>query len=189
MSLPYAGFWVSRACEGFCARGVGLRARLAVVPLTCVQCLRYRVPMLDSWGRARRIELLGSIPLFSACSQRELSQVAALTVPAELKKGTVLTRQGAAGGLAFIIAKGRAEVTRNGKPLAKLGPGDVVGELSLIDGKPRSATVTALSDVEVLELDGRDLAKLMKKVPSVVRKLLESLSQRLRDVDALPTSA
>lgn len=146
-----------------------------------------RVP--GSWGRTRKIELLGGIPLFAACSQRELSQVAALTVPTELKKGTVLTRQGAAGGLAFVIAKGRADVTRNGKSLAKLGPGDVVGELSLIDGKPRSATVTALSDLEVLELDGRDLAKLMKKAPSVVRKLLESLAQRLRDVDALPTSA
>src|SRR5579872_1357511 len=145
--------------------------------------------MRDTWGRARRIELLATMPLFGACSQRELAQVAALTVPSELKKGTVLTRQGAAGGLAFIIATGSAEVTRDGKRLAKLGPGDVVGELSLIDGEPRSATVTALSDLEVLELDRRDLVKLMKKVPSVVRKLLESLSQRLRDVDALPTSA
>jgi CRP-like cAMP-binding protein len=145
--------------------------------------------MLGTWDRARRIELLGRMPLFSACSQRELGQVAALTVPAELKKGTVLTREGAAGGLAFIIATGRAEVTRRGKRLARLGPGDVVGELSLIDGEPRSATVTALSDLEVLELDRRDLLKLMRKAPSVVRKLLESLSQRLREVDALPTSA
>lgn len=145
--------------------------------------------MLDPWGRAGRIELLGHMPLFASCSKRELAQVAALTVPSELKKGTILTRQGAAGGLAFIIATGRAEVTRNGRRVANLGPGDVVGELSLIDGEPRSATVTAVTDLEVLELDRRDLVKLMKKVPSVVRKLLESLAQRLRDVDALPTSA
>jgi CRP-like cAMP-binding protein len=145
--------------------------------------------MLGTWDRARRIELLGRMPLFTACSQRELGQVAALTVPAELKKGTVMTREGAAGGLAFIIATGRAEVSRGGKRLARLGPGDVVGELSLIDGEPRSATVTAVSDLEVLELDRRDLLKLMRKAPSVVRKLLESLAQRLREVDALPTSA
>jgi CRP/FNR family transcriptional regulator, cyclic AMP receptor protein len=145
--------------------------------------------MLEGLSRARRIELLGHMPLFSACSKRELAQVAALTVPSQLERGTVLTRQGAEGGLAFIIASGRAEVTRDGKRLAELGPGDVVGEMSLIDGKPRSATVTALSDLEVLELDRRDLLKLMRKAPPVVRKLLESLSQRLRDVDALPTPA
>ena len=145
--------------------------------------------MLGTWDRARRVELLGRMPLFSACSQKELGDVAALTVPSELKKGTVLTREGAAGDLAFIIATGRAEVTRDGKRLARLGPGDVVGELSLMDGEPRSATVTALSDLEVLELDRRDLTKLMKKAPSVLRKLLESMAQRLRDVDALPTPA
>lgn len=145
--------------------------------------------MLSTWGRDRRIEFVAQIPMFSEFSKRELSQVAALTAPAELKKGTVLTRQGADGGIAFIIGTGRAEVTRNGRRLAQLGPGDVVGELSLIDGEPRSATVTALSDLEVLELDRRDLLKLMQKAPSVVKKLLESLSQRLRDVDALPTRA
>ena len=75
---------------------------------------------------------------------------------------------------------------RDGKRLALLGPGDVVGELSLIDGKPRSATVTATSDLEVLELDRADLFKLMAKAPPVVRKLLESLAQRLRDADLLP---
>ena len=101
----------------------------------------------------------------------------------------MLTRQGATGGIAFVIASGRAEVTRDGRRLATLGPGDVVGELSLIDGEPRSATVTATSDLEVLELDRRDLVKLLRKAQPVVRKLLESLAQRLRDVDALPTSA
>jgi CRP/FNR family transcriptional regulator/CRP/FNR family cyclic AMP-dependent transcriptional regulator len=129
------------------------------------------------------MELLEGIGLFSACTKRELAQVAALTASAELTAGTVLTRQGAAGGLAFVIASGRAEVTRDGARLATLGPGAVVGELSLIDGQPRSATVKALTDLEVLEIDGRDLNKLIKKVPTVVRKLLESMAGRLREVD------
>ena len=111
--------------------------------------------------------------------------MAALTVAAELKNGAVLTRQGATGGLAYVIAKGRAEVSRNGKMLAMLGPGDVVGELSLIDGGPRSATVRARTDLAVLEIDGRDLNRLLKKAPSVVRKLLEALAGRLRDTDAM----
>src|SRR5271155_5742248 len=111
------------------------------------------------------------MPIFSACSQRELAQVASLTVLATMSAGSFLTRQGAAGGIAYVLASGSAEVVRDGKRLAKLGPGDVIGELSLIDGQPRSATVKALTEIEVLELDARDLAKLMKKVPSGGRKL------------------
>jgi CRP/FNR family cyclic AMP-dependent transcriptional regulator len=98
-----------------------------------------------------------------------------------------MTREGAFGGLAYLIATGQAEVTRDGKRIAQLGPGDVVGELSLIDGKRRSATVTATTDLEVLELDREDLLTLMKKAPPVVRKLLEALAQRVREVDARST--
>ena len=125
--------------------------------------------------------------MFSTCNKHQLAQVAALTVQANLPKGTVMTRQGAFGGLAYLIATGQAEVTRDGKRIAQLGPGDVVGELSLIDGKRRSATVRAMTDVEVLELDREDLLTLMKKAPPVVRKLLEALAQRVREVDARST--
>jgi CRP-like cAMP-binding protein len=140
---------------------------------------------LVRWNRSRKIELLSQMPLFAACSNRQLGQVAALTVPAELHAGMVLTREGASGGIAYVIASGKAEVTRAGKRLATLGPGHVVGELSLIDGQPRSATVRALTDLEVLEVDQRDLDRLMKKAPSVVRKLMESLAGRLREVDRI----
>jgi CRP/FNR family cyclic AMP-dependent transcriptional regulator len=127
------------------------------------------------------------MPLFSTCSKRQLTQVAALTVAADLPKGTVMTRQGAVGGLAYLVATGQAEVTRDGKRIAQLGPGDVVGELSLIDGRERSATVTATTDLEVLELDRKELLTLMKKAPPVVRKLLEALAQRVREVDERST--
>ena len=140
------------------------------------------------WDRARKLELLEHIHLFSACTKRELALVADLTVPAELTATTVLTREGAAGGLAFVIASGRAEVSRAGRLLATLGPGDVVGELSLIDGQPRSATVTAVTDLEVLQVDGADLTKMLKKAPTVVRKLLESMAGRLREMDAITAS-
>jgi len=143
----------------------------------------------EDWSKARKVGLLAQMPLFSQCSKRELGQVAALTVPAEIKNGAVLTRQGASGDLAYVIARGRAEVNRNGRTLAMLGPGDVVGELSLIDGEPRSATVVARTDLAVLEIDGGDLRRLLKRAPSVMRKLLEALSQRLRDTDAMAVSA
>lgn len=143
---------------------------------------------MASWGRAEKIGLLSNMPLFSTCTQRELGQVATLTVPAEIRAGAVLTRQGQSGGLAYVIAEGEAEVVRGSRRLATLGPGDVVGELSLIDGEPRSATVRALTDLEVLEISARDLNRLLKKAPSVRRKLLEALSERLRQADRLPTA-
>jgi CRP/FNR family transcriptional regulator, cyclic AMP receptor protein len=143
---------------------------------------------MTRWGKARKSELLAQMPLFSTCSRRELAQVTALTVPDTLAAGTVLTRQGATGGIAYILASGQAEVLRAGRRLALLGPGDVVGELSLIDGEPRSATVTAVTDLEVLQIDARDLTRLLRRAPAVNRKLLEALAQRLRQADALPVA-
>jgi CRP-like cAMP-binding protein len=114
--------------------------------------------------------------------------VSAFTVADELRSGAVLTRQGASGGIAYILASGQAEVLRGGQRLALLGPGDVVGELSLIDGKPRSATVKAVTDLEVLEIDARDLTRLLHKAPAVTLKLLAALADRLRQTDALFTA-
>jgi CRP-like cAMP-binding protein len=141
-----------------------------------------------NWGRARKTDLLAQMPLFSACSRRQLAQVTAFTVADELRAGSVLTRQGASGGIAYILASGQAEVLRGGQRLALLGPGDVVGELSLIDGKPRSATVKAVTDLEVLEIDARDLTRLLHKAPAVTLKLLAALADRLRQTDALFTA-
>ena len=143
---------------------------------------------MADWGRARKTDLLTRMPLFAACSRRQLAQVTAFTVADELSAGAVLTRQGASGGIAYILASGQAEVLRDGRRLALLGPGDVVGELSLIDGKPRSATVKAVTDLEVLEIDARDLTRLLHKAPAVTLKLLQALADRLRQTDALSTA-
>jgi len=139
------------------------------------------------WNKAQKAEMLAQMPLFSLCNKRQLAAVTAYTVADQLSAGTVLTRQGAAGGIAYILASGQAEVLKGNRRLAVLGPGDVVGELSLIDGKPRSATVRALTDLEVLEIDARDLRRLLRQAPAVTRKLLEALSERLRQADSLPT--
>ncbi len=78
---------------------------------------------------------------------------------------------------------------RGDKRLARLGEGAVVGEMSLIDGQPRSATVYATSDLHVLEISAADLRRLFKRAPSVLRKLLEAMSLRLRETDAMVTSS
>jgi CRP-like cAMP-binding protein len=146
------------------------------------------VPTLGRWGQARKIEILGRIELFADCSKHQLAQVAAVTVQSHLDEGAVLTRQGRSGGLAYVVEQGAADVVRHGAVVATLGPGSVIGELSLLDGKPRSATVKATSPMDVLEVSSEDLAKLLAKMPSFRRKLLETLSRRVRQMDALPTA-
>lgn len=140
-------------------------------------------------GRGRKAQALKAVTLFSSCSARELAQVAALSVEVALEEGTMLTREGHAGGLAYVILDGTADVIRRGRRITSLGPGAVVGELSLIDGQPRSASVRATSDLHVLELDAHDLHRLLDRAPHVMRKLLEAMSLRIRQADRAASEA
>ncbi len=83
----------------------------------------------------------------------------------------------------FVIIDGKAEVTGSGKRLGELGPGDVVGELSLIDGQVRSASVRATTEVDVLEIASDEFRKLVDKHPKFVQNLLRAMAQRIRGMD------
>jgi len=135
------------------------------------------------WAKSRKIEALRAVRLLSSCTDRELTEVSAVAVPARWPAGTVLTREGKTGGLAYVIESGRCDVLRNGRTVASLGPGDVVGELSLLDGGPRTATVVAATDVEVLEIANRDWQRLLRTAPRLRRSLLAALAARVREVD------
>jgi CRP/FNR family cyclic AMP-dependent transcriptional regulator len=126
---------------------------------------------------------LKSLALFSTCSRRELSRIASVVVEDEKPAGAVLTRQGETGGVAYLIVTGEAEVTRDGAVLATLGPGDVVGELSLLDGQPRAATVRAVSAVQLLVIDSEDFTRLLADVPELAPRLLGVLAGRIRVLD------
>lgn len=140
------------------------------------------------WGKARKVEVLGGVRLFAGCTRRELGAVAEVVVPATAPAGTVLTREGHAGGLAYVVVTGSCEVLRAGRRVARLGAGDVVGELSLLDGGPRTATVRTVSETELLEIAHRDLHALLRKAPDLRRRVLEALAERIRDVDSRATS-
>lgn len=135
--------------------------------------------------KREKIDLLSNLPLFETLNQKELSQVAALTVEARRPAGTVLTREGQLGGVLFVIVDGRADLLRNKRKVLELGPGDVVGELSLIDGQARSADAVAATDVHLLQLAHEDFNALLNKSPAFVRNLLRALSMRIREMDAL----
>jgi CRP/FNR family cyclic AMP-dependent transcriptional regulator len=130
-----------------------------------------------------KIDVLSRLALFETCSKRELGQVASISVQAHHPAGTVLTREGQTGGLLFVIIDGEAEVIRNGKKIGTLGAGDVVGELSLIDGRARSANVRAVTDVDVLEITQDDFQHLVRQSPEFVRNLLGALAARIREMD------
>ena len=137
--------------------------------------------------KGNKIELLKGVSLFSACTNKELSRIASLADEVEVPAGAVLTHEGKPGREFFAIVEGTAKVTLRGKKMATLGPGSFFGEMSLLDQAPRSATVTADSAMKLLVLDARSFSSLLDQAPSVTRKILRAMAQRLRQVERAPT--
>lgn len=129
-----------------------------------------------------KIERLAAIAAFAGCRRRELRRAAALVDEVARRAGDVLVRQGGRGDEVFVVVNGRATVFRNDAWVADLGPGDLIGEISLLDGAPRTATVIAQTDVELLVLDRRAFDRLVVEVPFVARRLLTAIAERLRNV-------
>jgi len=97
--------------------------------------------------------------------------------------GSLIVDQGQTGREAFVVLDGTVMVKRNGKKVASLGPGTVVGELSLLDHGPRTATVICETDCTLLLLSQRHFMAVLDDVPSMAHKLLASLAGRIRDLD------
>jgi CRP-like cAMP-binding protein len=140
--------------------------------------------MVSRFLKRDKVDVLSRLPLFETCSKKELNQIASKTVEMDRPAGTILTRAGRDGGLMFVILDGQAEVEKDGTVLGRLGPGDVIGELSLIDGRPRSANVRAVTDLKVLELAQDDFKSLVDTSPQFVQSLLRALSLRIREMDS-----
>jgi CRP/FNR family transcriptional regulator, cyclic AMP receptor protein len=126
------------------------------------------------------VDRLKSVPLFSGCSQRDLQTVARVVKDIDHPAGTVIAREGEPGVGLFVIADGTAVVTIGGKKKTSLGPGDFFGEIALLDGGPRTATVTATTDVQLLGLTEWVFRGLMQEHPSIAVKTLQAMAGRLR---------
>jgi CRP-like cAMP-binding protein len=124
---------------------------------------------------------LAKIPLFKECTKRELQAVSRLVTPINVSAGKVLTKEGDPGREFMIIAKGTATVRRKGRKVASLGPGDFFGELALLAGVPRTATVTADTDMVVEALNRAEFATLLDESPSIARKVLTAVAKRSYD--------
>ncbi len=130
--------------------------------------------MSDVEGRLRRV------PLFQGMTDTAIAAVARLVVESAFDPGTHLTVEGEPGDAFFVIVDGTARVTHGDRPVRDLGPGDFVGEISLIDGRPRTATVTATSPLQALVIRHPDFMALIDGVSSVRLGVLMEMTERVR---------
>jgi CRP/FNR family transcriptional regulator, cyclic AMP receptor protein len=130
-----------------------------------------------------KTKLLQSVPLFGELSRTQITQVEQLVTEIKAPAGQRLATAGEYGKELVIIVEGRATVIVGRKRTVRLGPGDFWGEMSLVDGGPRSATVEAASDMRLLVVGGREFSQLLQRAPLIAIKIMRVMSQRLRDVE------
>ena len=130
------------------------------------------------------IEHLTRVPLFSACSKEELRRLARRTTDIPVPAGRVLVKEGEPGREFFVIVNGSATVSRNGKAVCKLGPGDYFGELALLVDTPRNATVTAAAPMEAIVLARAEFDAALAEAPRMTRKLMAGMARRLTELDS-----
>jgi CRP-like cAMP-binding protein len=134
--------------------------------------------------RDAKIERLSQVPMFSACSRKDLGLIARYAEELSVEAGRDLIREGDTGREFYVIVEGKARLTRGGREVAVLGPGSYFGELALLDGQRRDATVTTTTPTEVLVVGTREFVTLLEDVPQITRKLLAGMARRLHELDS-----
>jgi len=130
-------------------------------------------------GSNAKVDLLKSVPLFAGCTKSELKQLASSTDEVDLREGYVLMREGRPGREFFVLIDGDVKVTAKDKKVADLSGGDWFGEIALLTKVPRTATITATSDVRALVLTDRSFRRVVETMPSIALKVLASVGDRL----------
>ncbi len=130
-----------------------------------------------------KITRLEEVALFEGCTRSQLKRVAKIAEVIEVPAGAMLARKGDAGNEFFVILDGTARVELSAKREARLGPGEYFGEMSLLDGGPRSATILADTPLRLLVIKRRDFSTLLREVHEVAQSILVTLSKRLRNVE------
>ena len=163
----------------------------------CVVVVALAMISLTSGGKLRSVELerstvrrqrreekvawLRRVPLFADLSTAQLEGVAPFVDEVATEAGQVLIDQHGFGQELLIIIDGSVEVTRDGRHIRDLGPGEVVGEIALLDGASRTATVTTREPTTVLSISKRAFDTVLERVPGLPHELLRALAARLRD--------
>ena len=140
--------------------------------------------------RVERRRLLSHVSLFSPLDEADLDELLKLTTTRRLGEGEILFRKGDPGRQLYGVLEGRLKIYSSGADGREVvfglsDPGDVTGEIALLDSEPRSATVVALEPTELLTLDRRDFLPFLQRHPSVAIRLAEILAERLRRLSEL----
>jgi len=129
--------------------------------------------------RNAKVELLKTVPLFARCSKKELEAIAGEADELDMPAGRDLAVEGASGREFVVIVSGEADVRRKGRRINTLRDGDFLGEIALLTGAPRTATVTSTSSCHLLILTDRAFRRVADAMPSVNEKVLQALAERL----------
>jgi CRP-like cAMP-binding protein len=135
-----------------------------------------------------KVELLRELPLFSALVDEELAGVASVADRVRFDSGEIVFREGDSSNSCYVIRSGHAAAVREhpaGRAitLARFGPGDLFGELAMLDDERRSATVETLDEVEAIAIRGEDMRRLLRQHPEIALKLVVGIGQRLRQTN------
>ena len=138
--------------------------------------------------QASAVELLARVPLLSGLEPSELERIAQVAIPRSFPKGARVFHEGDRTDACYVIRAGEVRVTRehpDGRAiaLATLGPGELVGELAMLDGGVRSASVEALTDVDLLAVSAADMKGLLEPNAEITAKLVIALTKRLRETN------
>ena len=129
---------------------------------------------------AEVLDHLRAVPLFQGLSDRGLASVAGLAAEVSFADGEAITREGDAGDAFYVVTDGHLDISQGDRAIAELGPGEFLGEISLIDGRPRTATATARGPVEALCIRRPAFLELMEAHGAVRLGILMALTERIR---------
>ncbi len=131
-------------------------------------------------------DVLSTVDLFQGLSKRELQRVMASAKDLSFAEGDAIVTEGEEDGRFYLLLDGNARIVQGKRTVANLGPGDYFGEISLIDGEPRSATVLATSPIRALTLARWNFRPLLEEHPAIARKMLLEMCRRVRELDRSP---
>ena len=118
--------------------------------------------------------------MFGAISKKGLRSIIQATTEVDVAAGRTVVKEGDLGRHLYVIVEGTASVAQKGRKIATMGPGDFFGELAFLDHAPRSATVTATSDMKVMVLGPQELDVLVEREPVLAKRMLQQAAKRLR---------
>jgi CRP/FNR family cyclic AMP-dependent transcriptional regulator len=134
-------------------------------------------------SRAVTVQHLKQVPLFVSLTKRDLAAIAAAGSEVSHPAGHRLLTEGENGDTGYVLLSGEVVVTRKGRKIATLGPGEILGELALLGQEPRTASVDCTADCTFLHLEGKSFLRLLEQSPNLTHKLLQTLAGRVRELD------